>query len=62
VREVAEFVGIGGMGAVVVGSPQSVAAQLQAWTDEIGLDGSNLVYAVTPESFSDFVDLVVLEL
>jgi alkanesulfonate monooxygenase len=62
VREVAEFVGIGGMGAVVVGSPQSVADQLQAWTDETGVDGFNLAYAVTPESFSDFVDLVVPEL
>jgi FMN-dependent oxidoreductase (nitrilotriacetate monooxygenase family) len=62
VREVAEFVGIGGMGAVVVGSPQSVADQLQAWIDETDVDGFNLAYAVTPESFSDFVELVVPEL
>jgi FMN-dependent oxidoreductase (nitrilotriacetate monooxygenase family) len=62
VREVAEFVGIGGMGAVVVGSPQSVADQLQAWVDETDVDGFNLAYAVTPESFSDFVELVVPEL
>lgn len=62
VREVAEFVGIGGMGAVVVGSPQSVADQLQAWVNETDIDGFNLAYAVTPESFSDFVELVVPEL
>jgi long-chain alkane monooxygenase len=62
VREVAEFVGIGGMGAVVVGSPQSVADQLQAWLNETDIDGFNLAYAVTPESFSDFVELVVPEL
>jgi FMN-dependent oxidoreductase (nitrilotriacetate monooxygenase family) len=62
VREVAEFVGIGGMGAVVVGSPRSVADQLQAWVDETDVDGFNLAYAVTPESFVDFVELVVPEL
>jgi hypothetical protein len=62
VREVAEFAGIGGMGAVVVGSPSSVADQLQAWVDETDLDGFNLAYAVTPESFTDFVELVVPEL
>ncbi|MBV8453032.1 MAG: LLM class flavin-dependent oxidoreductase [Deltaproteobacteria bacterium] len=62
VREVAEFVGIGGMGAVVVGSPTSIADQLQAWIDETDVDGFNLAYAVTPESFSDFVELVVPEL
>jgi alkanesulfonate monooxygenase len=62
VREVAEFVGIGGMGAVVVGSPSSVADQLQAWVDETDVDGFNLAYAVTPESFTDFVELVVPEL
>lgn len=62
VREVAEFVGIGGMGAVVVGSPQSVADQLQSWIDETDVDGFNLAYAVTPDSFSDFVELVVPEL
>ena len=31
VREIAEFVGIGGMGAIVVGSPKSVADQLESW-------------------------------
>lgn len=62
VREVAEFVGIGGMGAIVVGSPESVADQLQDWINETDIDGFNLAYAVTPESFADFVELVVPEL
>ncbi|MGH7843322.1 MAG: LLM class flavin-dependent oxidoreductase, partial [Candidatus Binataceae bacterium] len=62
VREVAEFVGIGGMGAIVVGSPTSVADQLESWISQTDLDGFNLAYAVTPESFSDFVELVVPEL
>src|SRR5271170_5295446 len=62
VREIAEFVGIGGMGAIVVGSPQTVADQLQAWVEETDIDGFNLAYAVTPESFGDFVELIVPEL
>lgn len=62
VGEIAEFVGIGGMGAVVVGSPASVADQLEAWVRDTDVDGFNLAYAVTPESFTDFVDLVVPEL
>jgi alkanesulfonate monooxygenase len=62
VREIAEFVGIGGMGAIVVGSPQTVADQLQAWVEETDIDGFNLAYAVTPESFADFVELIVPEL
>jgi long-chain alkane monooxygenase len=62
VREIAEFVGIGGMGAIVVGSPKSVADQLQSWVEETDIDGFNLAYAVTPESFSDFVELIVPEL
>jgi alkanesulfonate monooxygenase len=62
VREIAEFVGIGGMGAIVVGSPKSVADQLQSWVAETDVDGFNLAYAVTPETFSDFVELIVPEL
>src|ERR1700719_543930 len=62
VEEIAGFVGIGGMGAIVVGSPESVADQLEAWVRDTDVDGFNLAYAVTPESFSDFVDLVVPEL
>jgi alkanesulfonate monooxygenase len=47
---------------VVVGSPEEVAEELIAWVDETDVDGFNLAYAVTPESFADFVDLVVPEL
>jgi alkanesulfonate monooxygenase len=62
VRELAEHVGIGGRGPVLVGSPAEIADQLQSWVAATGVDGFNLAYAVTPESFSDFVDLVVPEL
>jgi FMN-dependent oxidoreductase (nitrilotriacetate monooxygenase family) len=62
VREIAEYVGIGGPGPVIIGSPQTVADELQSWVEETDVDGFNLAYAVTPESFADFVQLVVPEL
>ncbi len=62
VREIAKYAAIGGRGPVVVGSPQEVADEMQAWVDETDVDGFNLAYAVTPETFVDVVDLVVPEL
>ena len=62
VREAAKFIGLGGRGPVVVGSPAQVADQLEAWMDETGIDGFNLAFAVMPETFSDVVELIVPEL
>ncbi|GAA3288177.1 LLM class flavin-dependent oxidoreductase [Arthrobacter citreus] len=59
---VADYLGIGGIGPVLVGSPETVADEVERWVDEAGLDGINLAYAVTPGSFEQFVDLVVPEL
>jgi alkanesulfonate monooxygenase len=47
---------------VVVGGPERVADEMLSWMEETGIDGFNLAYAVTPETFVDFVDLVVPEL
>jgi alkanesulfonate monooxygenase len=62
VREIAAHAAIGGRGPVVVGAPGRVADEMLAWMQETGIDGFNLAYAVTPETFVDFVDLVVPEL
>jgi long-chain alkane monooxygenase len=62
VREVAEHVSIGGIGPVVVGSPNTVADKLESWIAETDLDGFNLTFVVRPETFVDVVDLVVPEL
>jgi alkanesulfonate monooxygenase len=62
VRELAEHVAIGGRGPLFVGSPGQIADTLIAWVETTGIDGFNLAYAVTPESFEDFVALVVPEL
>jgi alkanesulfonate monooxygenase len=62
VRELAEHVAIGGRGPLLIGSPAQVADTLISWVQTTGIDGFNLAYAVTPESFEDFVELVVPEL
>jgi FMN-dependent oxidoreductase (nitrilotriacetate monooxygenase family) len=62
VREIARHAAIGGRGPVVVGSGSEVADTFQDWVEQTGVDGFNLAYAVTPETFSDIVDLVVPEL
>lgn len=62
VREVAEHVGIGGFGPLLVGSAVEVADEMEAWIAETDLDGFNLAYVVTPETFADIADLLVPEL
>lgn len=60
--EVAKFVGIGAMGPVIVGGPQTVSDELERWADEADIDGFNIAYAVTPGTFEDFIEFVVPEL
>jgi len=62
VAEIAEHVGIGGIGPVLVGGPARVADALEAWVDETGVDGFNLAFAVRPETMLNVVDLLVPEL
>jgi FMN-dependent oxidoreductase (nitrilotriacetate monooxygenase family) len=62
IREIAEFVGLGGRGPVVVGSPSQVADLLQQWSEETDVDGFNLTYAVMPETYENIIDLLVPEL
>ena len=62
VRELVEYGGLGGPNPKIIGSPVQVADQLEEWVEETDIDGFNLSYIVTPESFVDFVELVVPEL
>ena len=57
-RDLAKYIGIGGAGPVLVGAPEQIADELQRWID-VGVDGFNLAYAITPGTFVDFVDGVV---
>ena len=61
-RQVAEHMAVSSFGPVVVGSPETVANELERWVDEADIDGFNLADVLPPSSFGDFVDLVVPEL
>lgn len=61
-RVIAEKAAIGGLGPVAVGSPQTVADEMERWINEGDLDGFNIGYVTTPGSFEDVVDLLVPEL
>jgi hypothetical protein len=50
------------MGPVSVGSPSTVADELERWIEEADVDGFNLGYVTTPGTFEDVVDLLVPEL
>ncbi|MCC8982016.1 LLM class flavin-dependent oxidoreductase [Bradyrhizobium acaciae] len=62
VREVAEHVGIGGAGPVVVGSPEQVADKIEQWFEDTGVDGLNVAFAISPGDFEDIADMLVPEL
>ncbi|MFG1374044.1 LLM class flavin-dependent oxidoreductase [Xanthobacter oligotrophicus] len=61
-REVITHNGIGGRGPLFVGTPADIADEMEAWVNEADVDGFNLSYAFVPETFADFVTLVVPEL
>ncbi|KAK1760310.1 luciferase-like domain-containing protein [Echria macrotheca] len=61
-RIVAQHAAIGGLGPVPIGSPQTVADELERWIREADIDGFNVGYVTTPGSFEDVVDLLIPEL
>jgi alkanesulfonate monooxygenase SsuD/methylene tetrahydromethanopterin reductase-like flavin-dependent oxidoreductase (luciferase family) len=61
-RVVAERASIGGLGPVSIGSPETVADELEYWIKEADIDGFNISYVTTPGTFEDVVDLLVPEL
>ena len=58
-RKLLEHFALGGRYPAVVGSGAQIAAALQQWVEDTDIDGFNLTRTVVPESFTDFVDLVV---
>ncbi|MCU1566369.1 MAG: 5,10-methylene tetrahydromethanopterin reductase [Pseudarthrobacter sp.] len=61
-RQIAEFLAVGGSGCTIIGSPQTVAAELRRWRDEADVDGINLSYTTKPGSWEDFIELALPEL
>ncbi len=61
-RQLLKELAIGGRYPVIVGDGAKVAEELISWLDEGGIDGFNLARTVVPESYIDFIDIVVPEL
>ncbi|MCO5566221.1 hypothetical protein L7F22_019897 [Adiantum nelumboides] len=61
-REVANLIKLGGLGPILVGSPSSVADQLESWIKDAGVDGFNFAYTAFPNTFVEIVDLLIPEL
>ena len=62
VREVAEFIAIGGRGPTIIGDPQQVVDQLIEYQETSGVDGFNISAAVRPADFERFARYVTPEL
>ncbi|OJJ44109.1 hypothetical protein ASPZODRAFT_122387 [Penicilliopsis zonata CBS 506.65] len=61
-RVVAEKAAFGGLGPVGIGSPATVADEMEHWIHEADIDGFNLGYVTTPGTFEEVVDLLIPEL
>jgi len=58
VRQLAQRLG-GYSGLAMVGTPQTIADQMEEWLMERGCDGFNIMFPYLPEGLDDFVDRVV---
>jgi alkanesulfonate monooxygenase len=61
IRQLAQRVGSYG-GLAFVGTPQTIAEEMEQWLTEEGSDGFNIMFPFLPEGLNDFVDKVVPEL
>ena len=58
VRQLAQRLG-GFSGAAMVGTPETIADQMEEWLTQDGSDGFNVMFPYLPEGLDDFVDRVV---
>jgi alkanesulfonate monooxygenase len=61
IRQLAQRIGSYG-GLAFVGTPQSIADEMEQWLIEEGSDGFNIMFPFLPEGLNDFVDKVIPEL
>jgi len=59
---IADYLILGGMNAKIVGSPTTVADELERWVEVADVDGFNLSHATNPGSFEDMVEFLLPEL
>ncbi|BAY60474.1 nitrilotriacetate monooxygenase component A [Calothrix brevissima NIES-22] len=61
IRQLAQLIGSYG-GLAFVGTPQTIADEMEQWLNEEGSDGFNIMFPFLPEGLNDFIDKVVPEL
>jgi alkanesulfonate monooxygenase len=61
VRQLAQIAGSYG-GLTFIGTPATIADEMEQWLFEEGCDGFNIMFPYVPEGLDDFVDKVVPEL
>ncbi|WP_371422797.1 LLM class flavin-dependent oxidoreductase [Tardiphaga sp.] len=61
VRQLAQRLG-GYGGSAFVGTPQTIADEMQEWLETEASDGFNIMFPYLPEGLNDFVDRVIPEL
>ncbi|MEI2579207.1 LLM class flavin-dependent oxidoreductase, partial [Scytonema sp. PRP1] len=61
IRQLAQHIG-SYSGLAFVGTPQTIASDMEQWLTEEGSDGFNVMFPFVPEGLNDFVDKVVPEL
>lgn len=61
-RDIAHYMGVGGMGPKFVGSGKTIVDEMERWVEIADLDGFNITYAIRPGTFVDTVKYVVPEL
>jgi alkanesulfonate monooxygenase len=61
VRQLARIVGSYG-GLAMVGTPATIADEMEQWLVSEGSDGFNVMFPYVPDGLDDFVDRVVPEL
>ncbi|KAJ5163874.1 Nitrilotriacetate monooxygenase component A/pristinamycin IIA synthase subunit A [Penicillium coprophilum] len=61
-RRIVEYISVGGLQAKVVGSPTTVADELERWVEVSDVDGFNLAHIVNPGTFEDIIEFLLPEL
>ncbi|KAJ5188953.1 Nitrilotriacetate monooxygenase component A/pristinamycin IIA synthase subunit A [Penicillium cf. griseofulvum] len=61
-RRIVEYISVGGLQAKVVGSPTTVADELERWVEISDVDGFNLAHIVNPGTFEDIIEFLLPEL
>jgi FMN-dependent oxidoreductase (nitrilotriacetate monooxygenase family) len=61
-RKLLQSRGFGAQNSAIVGTPDQVADEIAKYVAETDVDGFNLTRTVAPESYRDFIDMVIPEL